>query len=178
MAIAFPKWTLLPSTGAWRPDISNGGAVLLSPELTEQVVQDRVSPRAQRRVLASSAACRAGQANLSHLLRLSDGAYRCHAQFSWKGIRSCNMGVGAPTTSGSTGLTNLLLGGDMRTRILYCGCTMRAWFARTGFVPPRCFTCGTAKPPERRSRKTPARCENAPHYHHPAHAGFFATPHQ
>ena len=154
----------------------NGSRVLLSPELTEQVVQDRVSilGRSAGYWLAQRLQGRASK--LSHLLRLPDGAYRCHAQFSWKGIRSCNMGVWRSDYERVNGFDESFVGWEMRTPIFYCGCTMRAWFARTGSVPPRYFTCGTAKPPERRSRKTPARCENAPSLPSPSPRWVFRNP--
>lgn len=71
----------------------NGSRVLLSTQLTQAVVQGKthLSRRGapfwfhQRLV---------GQASkLTHLLRLPDGPFRRQTAFSWKGIRSCNMGV-------------------------------------------------------------------------------------
>lgn len=71
----------------------NGSRVLLSPELTEQVVQDRTSIVGRSAGYWLGQRLQGGASKLTHLLRLPDGDYRCHAQFSWKGIRSCNMGV-------------------------------------------------------------------------------------
>jgi glycosyltransferase involved in cell wall biosynthesis len=71
----------------------NGSRVLLSAEFTRRVLagSEQICGRSAgywfaRRVL--------GQASkLSHLVRLPDWSGRIHREFSWKGIRSCNMGV-------------------------------------------------------------------------------------
>lgn len=71
----------------------NGSRVLLSPELTQRVVAgiEQISGRSgfywlQQRLQGHAS-------KLTHLLRLPDGAFRVERGFSWKGIRSCNMGV-------------------------------------------------------------------------------------
>lgn len=73
--------------------IVNGSRVLLSPELTQRVLVgiDHVSGRSamywvRRRIQGHAS-------KLTGLLRLPDGAWRVQRKFSWKGIRSCNMGV-------------------------------------------------------------------------------------
>jgi GT2 family glycosyltransferase len=71
----------------------NGSRVMLSPDLSGQAISDarHILGRGswywfRQRLL--------GHANkLTHLLRLPNGAYRLRPGFSWKGIRSCNMGV-------------------------------------------------------------------------------------
>jgi GT2 family glycosyltransferase len=71
----------------------NGSRILLSPELTERVLssKEQVDGRSRpywfrQRLL--------GHANkLTGLIRLSDLSFRIKKTFSWKGIRSCNMGV-------------------------------------------------------------------------------------
>lgn len=71
----------------------NGSRVLLSPELTQDVLTgaDNVSGRS---ALYWFIARLQGHANkLSGLFRLPDGRFRVRQTFSWKGIRSCNMGV-------------------------------------------------------------------------------------
>lgn len=71
----------------------NGSRVLLSPELTQQVVSgcERISGRSCaywfRQRLQGHAS------KLTGLLRLPDWSGRVQRAFSWKGIRSCNMGV-------------------------------------------------------------------------------------
>lgn len=71
----------------------NGSRVLLSPELTQNILvnQECVVGRSAwywlRRRLQGQAS------KLSGLLRLPDGAFRVRRSFTWKGIRSCNMGV-------------------------------------------------------------------------------------
>lgn len=71
----------------------NGSRVLLSPALTQRVLlgAEQICGRSwlywlRQRLLGHAS-------KLTHLLRLSDGARRVEQVFSWKGIRSCNMGV-------------------------------------------------------------------------------------
>jgi glycosyltransferase involved in cell wall biosynthesis len=71
----------------------NGSRVLLSPTFTQQVLDGR------ERICGRSAAywmlqrLRGHASKLSGLLRLPDGNFRTRRAFSWKGIRSCNMGI-------------------------------------------------------------------------------------
>ena len=71
----------------------NGSRVLLSPQLTEGVLKgsDTVVGRSPLYWVVARLFGRASK--LSGLLRLPDGAFRIRRKFSWKGIRSCNMGV-------------------------------------------------------------------------------------
>jgi glycosyltransferase involved in cell wall biosynthesis len=71
----------------------NGSRVLLSPELTQRVVAggEQISGRSGLYWLQQRLQGHASK--LTHLLRLPDGAFRVERGFSWKGIRSCNMGV-------------------------------------------------------------------------------------
>ncbi|MCM2340602.1 glycosyltransferase family 2 protein [Rhodoferax sp.] len=71
----------------------NGSRVLLSPELTQHVLAgiEQVDGRSwffwfRQRMFGHAS-------KLTHLLRLPDGQRRVAREFSWKGIRSCNMGV-------------------------------------------------------------------------------------
>ena len=71
----------------------NGSRVLLSPELTQRVLAgtEQVGGRSwffwlRQRMFGHAS-------KLTHLLRLPDGQRRVAREFSWKGIRSCNMGV-------------------------------------------------------------------------------------
>lgn len=71
----------------------NGSRVLLSPELTQRVLagSEPVCGRSgfywfRQRLLGRAS-------KLSHLWRLPDGFWRLARKFSWKGIRSCNMGL-------------------------------------------------------------------------------------
>lgn len=71
----------------------NGSRVLLSSALTQRVVSGdesivgRSFPYWMRQRLAGHAS------KLTHLVRLPDGDFRRREGFSWKGIRSCNMGA-------------------------------------------------------------------------------------
>lgn len=71
----------------------NGSRVLLSPELTQRVVSG-VEPICGRGAAYWLRQRLRGHASkLTHLLRLPDWRVRVRQAFSWKGIRSCNMGV-------------------------------------------------------------------------------------
>lgn len=71
----------------------NGSRVLLSPGLTHRVVSgaEQISGRSAWYWLGQR--LRGHASKLTHLLRLSDWRGRLQRDFSWKGIRSCNMGV-------------------------------------------------------------------------------------
>ncbi|GAB3496345.1 glycosyltransferase family 2 protein [Curvibacter fontanus] len=71
----------------------NGSRVLLSPELTRSVISgaEQICGRSAFYWLRQRLRGRASK--LTHLLRLPDWRGRVHADFYWKGIRSCNMGV-------------------------------------------------------------------------------------
>jgi glycosyltransferase involved in cell wall biosynthesis len=71
----------------------NGSRVMLSPALTQRVVAgtEQVSGRSVWYWLGQR--LRGHASKLTHLLRLPDGPWRVKRAFSWKGIRSCNMGV-------------------------------------------------------------------------------------
>jgi glycosyltransferase involved in cell wall biosynthesis len=71
----------------------NGSRVLLSAEFTQRVLAgtEQISGRSgfywfKHRLLGHAS-------KLTHLLRLPDWPGRVNREFSWKGIRSCNMGV-------------------------------------------------------------------------------------
>lgn len=71
----------------------NGSRVLLSPELTTKVIENEL-PISGRPVFFWLAKRLSGESSkLTHLLRLPDWRGRIWRDFSWKGIRSCNMGV-------------------------------------------------------------------------------------
>jgi glycosyltransferase involved in cell wall biosynthesis len=71
----------------------NGSRVMLSPALTQRVVAgaEQISGRSLWYWLGQR--LRGQASKLTHLLRLPDGPWRVKRHFSWKGIRSCNMGV-------------------------------------------------------------------------------------
>lgn len=71
----------------------NGSRVMLSPALTQRVLAgtEQVSGRSVWYWLGQR--LRGHASKMTHLLRLPDGPWRVKRAFSWKGIRSCNMGV-------------------------------------------------------------------------------------
>lgn len=71
----------------------NGSRVMLSPALTQRVLAgtEQISARSVGYWLVQR--LRGQASKLTHLLRLPDGPWRMKRVFSWKGIRSCNMGV-------------------------------------------------------------------------------------
>ncbi|MBK7004591.1 MAG: glycosyltransferase family 2 protein [Burkholderiales bacterium] len=73
--------------------VVNGSRVLLAPELTDAVLSGHecVVGRSPCYWVVTRMSGRASK--LSGVLRLPDGAFRIRHNFSWKGIRSCNMGV-------------------------------------------------------------------------------------
>lgn len=71
----------------------NGSRVLLSPELTQAVVNGSEQICGRSRLYWLGQRLRGRASKLTHLLRLPDWRGRVHPEFYWKGIRSCNMGV-------------------------------------------------------------------------------------
>lgn len=71
----------------------NGSRVLLSPALTQRVIAQGESLSARSAGYWLGRRLRGDASKLTHLLRLPDGPWRVQRDFSWKGIRSCNMGV-------------------------------------------------------------------------------------
>ena len=71
----------------------NGSRVLLSPQLTDEVIRrgDVIVGRSSLYWIFARLTGRASK--LTGLLRLPDGGFRIRRKFTWKGIRSCNMGV-------------------------------------------------------------------------------------
>jgi glycosyltransferase involved in cell wall biosynthesis len=71
----------------------NGSRVLLSPDFTQRVLdgRERICGRSPWYWLQQR--LRGHASKLSGLLRLPDGNFRTRRAFSWKGIRSCNMGI-------------------------------------------------------------------------------------
>ena len=88
----------------------NGSRVLLSPGLTKRVVngQDIVDGRGPGFWLGKRLSGEASK--LTGLVRLPDGAYRVHAKFSWRGIRSCNMAVWRRDFEGVDGFDESFVG--------------------------------------------------------------------
>jgi len=71
----------------------NGSRVILSPELTQRVLdgQEQIVGRSAGYWLRQR--LRGQASKLTHLLRWPDTVGRVRRDFYWKGIRSCNMGV-------------------------------------------------------------------------------------
>jgi glycosyltransferase involved in cell wall biosynthesis len=71
----------------------NGSRVLLSAGLTGELLGIPKSPHGQTVSYWVRQRLTGRATKLTGLLRLPDGKFRCHAQFRWKGIRSCNLAV-------------------------------------------------------------------------------------
>ena len=72
----------------------NGSRVMLSPELTKQVIGGQTEVTGRSPWFWLSQRLRGGASKATSLWRLPAGlAARRHPEFVWKGIRSCNMGV-------------------------------------------------------------------------------------
>jgi len=85
--IARHKWLAQPGF------FVNGSRVLLSPEFTRQVESGREQICGRSRAYWLKQRLRGHASKLTALLRLPDWSDRVQRAFSWKGIRSCNMGV-------------------------------------------------------------------------------------
>jgi glycosyltransferase involved in cell wall biosynthesis len=71
----------------------NGSRVLLSAGLTGELLRSPQSPHGQTASYWVRQRLSGRASKLSGLLRLPDGKFRCHSEFRWKGIRSCNLAV-------------------------------------------------------------------------------------
>lgn len=71
----------------------NGSRVLLSPELTQNILLNNECVVGRSAWYWLRKRLQGQASKLSGLLRLLDGAFRVRRSFTWKGIRSCNMGV-------------------------------------------------------------------------------------
>lgn len=104
----------------------NGSRVLLSPELTLRVLAGS-EPVCGRSIFYWAKQRLLGRASkLSHLFRLPDGAWRLARKFSWKGIRSCNMGLWKADFERVDGFDESFVGwghedADFVLRLHHCG---------------------------------------------------------
>jgi GT2 family glycosyltransferase len=71
----------------------NGSRVMLSESLTQQAIAGMTKVYGRGIFFWLGQRLSGGASKLGSLLRLPDFAARIHANFQWKGIRSCNMGV-------------------------------------------------------------------------------------
>lgn len=71
----------------------NGSRVLLSPEFTARVLAETEQICGRSPSYWVQQRLKGHASKLTGLLRLPDGAFRIRDKFSWKGIRSCNMGA-------------------------------------------------------------------------------------
>jgi GT2 family glycosyltransferase len=71
----------------------NGSRVMLSQRLTQKVIAGQTKVYGRGILFWLGQRLSGGASKLGSLLRLPDFAGRTHANFQWKGIRSCNMGV-------------------------------------------------------------------------------------
>lgn len=73
--------------------LMNGSRVILSPELTRKVISEGVQVDGRAKLFWLGQRFLGNSSKLAGLLRLPDFSARIDRSFSWKGIRSCNMGV-------------------------------------------------------------------------------------
>ena len=117
----------------------NGSRVLLSPELTKRVVEGAV------RVSGLSAwqwilhRMNADANKLTGLLRLPDWRWRVQQKFSWKGIRSCNMGVWRADFEGVDGFDESFIGWGHEDADLVLRLHHRGVFRKNGFCATEVF---------------------------------------
>lgn len=71
----------------------NGSRVLLSPQLTQRILAGSAQICGRSWFFWLGQRMLGHASKLTHLLRLPDVPGRIEREFSWKGIRSCNMGV-------------------------------------------------------------------------------------
>lgn len=71
----------------------NGSRVLLSPQLTNDVISDVVNIVGRSRLFWLLQRILGRASKLTGLVRLPDGPYRNRKEFSFKGIRSCNLAM-------------------------------------------------------------------------------------
>lgn len=114
----------------------NGSRVLLSPELTQRVLDgtEQICGRSKLFWIKQRALGHASK--LTHLLRLSDGVRRVGREFSWKGIRSCNMGVWKADFERVDGFDESFIGwghedADFVLRLHHCGVMRKNGFCAT-----------------------------------------------
>ena len=114
----------------------NGSRVLLSPELTQRVLDgtEQICGRSKLFWIKQRALGHASK--LTHLLRLSDGVRRVGPEFSWKGIRSCNMGVWKADFERVDGFDESFIGwghedADFVLRLHHCGVMRKNGFCAT-----------------------------------------------
>ena len=114
----------------------NGSRVLLSPELTQRVLDgtEQICGRSKLFWIKQRALGHASK--LTHLLRLSDGVRRVGREFSWRGIRSCNMGVWKADFERVDGFDESFIGwghedADFVLRLHHCGVMRKNGFCAT-----------------------------------------------
>lgn len=73
--------------------LMNGSRVLLSPSLTQKVVKEGFQVDGRSNLFWLKQRLFGHSSKLAGLFRLPDFEARVDREFSWKGIRSCNMGV-------------------------------------------------------------------------------------
>lgn len=114
----------------------NGSRVLLSPELTQRVLDGTEQICGRSKIFWLKQRALGHASKLTHLLRLSDGARRVRREFSWKGIRSCNMGVWKADFERVDGFDESFIGwghedADFVLRLHHCGVLRKNGFCAT-----------------------------------------------
>lgn len=114
----------------------NGSRVLLSPSLTREIVTENLPVSGRRWAFWLSQRFRGHASKLTGLLRLPDGDFRLQKNFSWKGIRSCNMGVWRQDFEAVDGFDESFVGwghedADLVLRLFHAGIARKNGFCAT-----------------------------------------------
>ena len=114
----------------------NGSRVMLSPWLTEAVIQRRIAISGRGVLFWLGQRLRGHAGKLTGVLRLPDMPWRKHKTFLWRGIRSCNMGVWRTDYEAVNGFDESFTGwghedADFVLRLHHAGLTRKNGFCAT-----------------------------------------------
>jgi GT2 family glycosyltransferase len=117
----------------------NGSRIMLSPDLTRQITRDQAQISARSWMFWFSQYLKGQASKLTGLIRLPDLSFRRQQTFTWKGIRSCNMGVWRSDFERVDGFDESFVGwghedADFVLRLHNCGL-----FRKNGFCATEVF---------------------------------------
>jgi GT2 family glycosyltransferase len=114
----------------------NGSRVMLSPALTQAVVQGQTAISGRSALFWLGQRLGGNASKLTGLLRLPDMPWRKHKPFTWRGIRSCNFGVWRTDYEAVNGFDESFVGwghedADFVLRLHHVGLTRKNGFCAT-----------------------------------------------